>query len=98
MGGLRLEHSRRHALAIEPLLQVVERSDLALPHHQQFAVEHDAPGQRLDHIGKAPRDIVAGAREEPLLASLMGGLHADAVPLPFSDEVLWIDALKLAVL
>ena len=86
------------ALAVEPLLEIVEGRNLALAHHQQLAVEHDALGQRLDHIGKGARDIVAGARKEPLLAAVMRSLHADAVPFPFGDEVLRRDRLKLLVL
>ena len=37
----------RDGLAVEPLLQIVERRHLAAAHHQQLAVEHDAGRQRL---------------------------------------------------
>ena len=53
-----------------------------------------APGnaQRLDQIGKAARNILAGARIEPRnrLAVLAGAgdrLDADAVPFPFAEEI-----------
>jgi hypothetical protein len=56
-----LELLLRHAFAVQPLLQVVERRDLAVAHHQQFAVEHRIEVQSTHNIGKALADIVAGA-------------------------------------
>ncbi len=97
MRRMRFQHGGGDGLAVEPLLQIVEGRDVALAHHQQFAVEHHALGDRLDHIGKGAGDIVAGAREQPLLAGLMRGLHADAVPFPLGDEVLRLDQCELLV-
>ena len=73
-------------------------ADLRPSHHQKLAVEHDAWRQACDHIGKGAGNIVAGAREEAPLAALMRRLHADAVPLPFRHEVLWLDQGQLPVL
>ena len=97
MGRMRLEQGSADGLAVEPLLQSVEGGDLAVPHDQQLAVEHHPFGKGLDHIGKGARNIVAGPREEPPLAALMDGLHADAVPFPLGDEVLGFDRWKLLV-
>jgi FAD/FMN-containing dehydrogenase len=46
--------TRRHRLAVQPLLQLRDRRDVALPGppHQQLAVERPLEVQRLDQIGK----------------------------------------------
>ncbi len=64
----RLQHRRRHGLAVEPLLQVVERRDAPSAHAP-------AARRRARRRSRAPRrcrerrarDVVAGAREEPPL-------------------------------
>src|SRR5260221_13306280 len=40
-GGIVAQHRGRHQLAVEPLLQIVERRDLAVAQHKQLAVEHN---------------------------------------------------------
>ena len=57
---------RRHGLAVEPLLQHVERLHAALAHDQQLAVDaRRRSASASSEIGKALRDILAGARIEP---------------------------------
>ena len=86
-----------HALAVEPLLQVVEGRDLAVAHHQQLAVEHRIEVQSADHVGKALPDIVAGARIQPRLSAHRHDLHADAVPFPLGRELGEIERGPVAV-
>ena len=52
MGRVGFQHGGRHALAVQPLLQIVERRHLPPAHHQQLAVEHDAMRQARHHIGE----------------------------------------------
>ena len=82
-----LQHLGRHDLAVEPLLQVVERRHGLVAAHQQLAVEHALEVDGLDDVGKGRRDVLAGAAVEPLHAARGGDLHADAVPFPFGAEM-----------
>src|SRR5262249_62410904 len=75
MGWMRFQHGRRHGLAAEPLLEIVEWSDFAVAHHQQLAVEHHALRNGLDHVGKRAGDVVARPREQPPPPAL---IHAPA--------------------
>ena len=80
------------ALAVEPLLQHVEALHAAVAHDQEFAVDRGGQPQRLDQIGEAPGNILAGAGIEPrhdgaVVARAGHRLHPDAVPFPFGDEV-----------
>ena len=43
------------ALAVEPLLQIVEGRNLAAAHDQQLAVEHSIEVEPADDVGKAVR-------------------------------------------
>ena len=82
-----LQHLGRHGLAVEPLLQVVERRHGLLAAHQKLAVEHAVEVDGLDDVGKGAGDVLAGAAIEPLHAVRGGDLHADAVPFPFGAEM-----------
>ena len=64
-----LQHLGRHDLAVQPLLQVVERRDRLLAAHQQLAVEHAVEVDRLDDVGEGARHVLAGAAVEPLDAA-----------------------------
>ena len=55
----------RDGFAIEPLLQHVERLHAALAHDQKLAVDRARQAQRIEKIGKALGNILAGARIEP---------------------------------
>ena len=95
MRGMLLQHLGRHGLAVQPLLQVVERRHGLLAAHQQLAVEHALEVDRLDDVGKGAGDVLAGAAVEPLHAARGGDLHADAVPFPFGAEVRRIERVEL---
>ena len=86
---------RVHGLAVEPLLQHVERLHAAVAQDQQLAVDRAVEVQRVGQIGKRAGDILAGARIEPRDALAVGfagdRLHADAVPFPFGGEVRGIE-------
>ena len=89
----------RYGLAVEPLLQHVERLHAAVAHDQQLAVDRAVEPQRIGEIGKASRNIFAGARIEPRdtrAVGLRGGdrLHADAVPFPFGANSAGSSAAK----
>ena len=90
------EQFRRHCLAVQPLLQHVERLHAAVAHDQQLAVDRALELQRLAEIGKAPGDFLAGARIEPrdalaVFAPAGDRLQANAVPLPLRHVVGWIE-------
>ena len=92
MDRIFLDQFRRHRFAVEPLLQHVERLHAAVAQHQQARRrsrrEDAATAQGRESCG----DVLAGARIQPRLAcaaliAACDRLHADAVPLPFRDEV-----------
>ena len=95
MGGMLLQHLGRHGLAVEPLLQVVERRHGLLAAHQKLAVEHAVEVDGLDDVGKGAGDVLAGAAIEPLHAIRGGDLHADAVPFPFGAEMGGVERVEL---
>ena len=76
--------------AIEPLLQHVERLHAMLAHDQELAVNRARQPQRIEKIGKALGNVLAGARIEPRDRSAVmargHGLHANAVPFPLGHE------------
>ena len=65
MRGKLQQQLRRHGLAVQPLLQHVERLHAAVAHDQQLAVDRAGQPQRFGQIGKAFGDVLAGARIEP---------------------------------
>ena len=84
-------------LAVEALLQHVEALHAAIADDQEFAVDRGRQPQRVDEIGEAAGNILAGARIKPRDhgAVAAGGrhrLHADAVPFPFGRELGRIEA------
>ncbi len=102
MGGKLIEQFRCDGFAIEPLLQHVERLYAMVAHDQQFAVDGAGQPQRVEEIGKAFRNIFAGARIKPrdhavMIAAMIyvmpairlrgDRLYADTVPFPFRHEV-----------
>ena len=93
--GMLLEHLGRHGLAVEALLQVVERSDGVVAPHEQFAVEHALEIDRLDDVRKGAQHVFTGAAEEALHAARGSDLYADAVPFPFGAEVRRIEPVDL---
>ena len=93
-----LELLLRHALAVEALLQVVERRHLAVAHHQQLAVEHRVEMHAAGDIGKALADVVTRARVEARIAARRHDLHADAVPFPFGGKLGQIERRPVLVL
>ena len=105
--GAQVRGKFRHELvgdgfAIEPLLQHVERLHAAIAHDQELAVDRAGKPQRIDEVGEAFGDVLAGARIEPrddrAVAPRRGGLHADAVPFPFGHELGRIERGKIGVL
>ena len=48
------EQLRRYGLAVETLLQDVERLHAAVAHDQQLAVDRAGKSHRLEQVGKAP--------------------------------------------
>ena len=65
------EHLRGDGLAVEALLQVVEGA--TSPSRTTSSSPSSTPskaGEGRDDVGKARRDVVAGAREEPRLAAV----------------------------
>ena len=103
MRGKLTEHFRRDSLAVEALLQRIERLHVALAHDQQLSIDRTVEIERLREIRKAVRDVLAGTRIEPsntfaILARPCCSLHADAVPLPFRDKLRRIEPPKLAFL
>ena len=69
---MRFQHGGVDGLAVEPLLQIVERRDLAVRASPAARRRARRPrGSASTTSGKAARDIVAGARKEALLAALM---------------------------
>ena len=65
--------------------------------HQQFAVQRTIEGHRLDEIGKSTGNFVARARVKPPQAALADRLNADAIPLPFSRVVRWVETCEITV-
>ena len=59
------EQLRVHGLAVEPLLQHVERLHAAVAQDQQLAVDRAVEVERLDQIGKRAGNVLAGARIKP---------------------------------
>jgi hypothetical protein len=96
-GGQALEQFPARLLAVEPLLQVVERADGPAGGHQQFPVEHGAEVRAGEHLGEGRADIIAAAREQRLAGGQGDDLHADAVEFPLRLEVLRPDGFKVAV-
>ena len=91
-----VDQFRRHALAVEPLLQHAEGLHQPLAHHQQLPVNGDIAqpcrAQRLQQIGEAVGHILARARIEPLHAGAFcvkagDSLHADAIPFPLRRKL-----------
>ncbi len=93
-----LQHLGRHGLAVQPLLQIVERRHRLLAPHQQLAVEHAVEIDRLDDVGERTRHVLAGAAVEPLDATRRGNLDADAVPFPFRAEMRGIERIEFGPL
>ena len=98
MGRMFRQHLGRHRLAVQPLLQVVERRHRLVAAHQQLAVEHTLEVDRLDDVGKGAGDVLAGAAVEPLHAARRGDLHADAIPFPLGAEVRRVERVELGPL
>ncbi len=92
------QHFRGRGLAVEPLLQVVERGDLAVADHQQLAVQRHIRRHRRADVGKGAADLVAGARIEPLFGAAGDELHADAVPFPFGEIVARVEPGDVGIL
>ncbi len=65
MRGKFRDQLRRDGFAIEPLLQHVERLHPAVAHDQKLAVDGAGQVQRVEQIGKAFGNVLAGARIEP---------------------------------
>ena len=98
-GGIVAQHLPRDGLAVEALLQVVERRHDAVAHDEQLAVEHRV--ERLeggDDLREAGGDVVARAREDAHLSAPGGDLHAHAVPLPFGGYLVGIEPGPVAFL
>src|SRR4029079_17658369 len=98
-----LHQFRRDDLSVQPLLQHVERLHASLTQYQQLAVDGAGKMQRWHEVGKAPGDVLAGARIEPRLqmAALVAArnrLHADAVPFPFRDEIARTETGEIRIL
>ena len=74
VGGKLLELLLGHALAVEALLQVVERRDLAVAHHQQLAVEHriEIAGRRRhrESSGRCRRRCASRGAPRPPVATI----------------------------
>jgi hypothetical protein len=89
--------------AVEPLLQNIEALDASVPHHQKLAVDCSANPQRLQQVGKAPRNVLAGAGVKTRDASAVRiegrhRLHPNPVPFPFGDEICRIESAHVRVL
>src|SRR6202040_4050750 len=65
MRGKLTVHFRRDGLAVEALLQRIERLHVALAHDQQLSIDRTVEGECLREIRKAVRDVLAGASIEP---------------------------------
>ena len=77
------QHLRGHGLAVEALLQIVERRGMAVgAAHQQLAVDDRVEVDAFEQVGERARDVVAGAREQAFGAVLGDELHAHAIPFP----------------
>src|ERR1700730_11852847 len=101
-GKLRLELGS-HGFSIEPLLKHVEACHPTFAHDEELAVHGSRQSQGLEQIGKTFRNILAGAGVEArdhsaLCVDTRDGLHPDAVPFPFGDEIYWIERAQIAVL
>ena len=60
-GGMRAEHAGARFLAVEALLDIGKRADVAAADHQQLAVEHGVEAHRLDDLGEGRADVVGPA-------------------------------------
>src|SRR6516162_2068869 len=89
---------RARGLAVEPLLQIVERGHCAVAQDEKLAIEGNRRRHRLDNLGKSSADVVAGARLEPPLAAASDELHADAVPFPLGEVVARVETFELRIL
>jgi hypothetical protein len=89
---------RGRGLAVQPLLQIVERRDLAVADHQELAVQCQISGHCRDNVRKGGADIVAGARIEAPFAAAGDQLHADPVPFPFGEIIARVEAREIGVL
>jgi hypothetical protein len=86
-------------LAIEPLLQHVEALHPPFAHDEKLAIDGSWQSQRCKQVGKACRNILAGARVHardpfPVPVESRDGLHPDAVPFPFAAEILGSSAFR----
>ncbi len=99
MRGKLGEQFWRHGLAVQALLQHVERLHAALAQDQQLAVDRAVEVQRIGQIGKRGGNVLAGARIEPRDALVVRNagdrLHANAVPFPFGGEVRRVERGKV---
>ena len=97
-GGCAGDHLRAHGLAVEACLERGEGGDAfgdtAGAGGEQLAVERAVEVERVEQVGEGLRDIVAAAGIEPPHPARGGGLHPDAVPFPFGDEVGGVEAGK----
>jgi hypothetical protein len=91
------QHLRIRRFAVEALLQIVERRNLARAHDQQLAVERHPVGDRRDDVGKGAPDVVPRARVEPPVPAAADQLHPDAVPFPFCEVVVRVYRLQIAL-
>ncbi len=89
-GRIVAQHLPRDGLAVEALLQVVERRDDAVAHDKQLAVEHGV--ERLRRRRRSPgklAEMSSPEREKMRTSPPPGGdLHAHAVPLPFGRDLV----------
>ncbi len=102
MSGEFRDQLRRHGFAVEPLLQHVERLHPALAHDQQFAVDGAGQVQRVEQVGEAFGNVLAGARIKAgdCCSVVPGGdrLDPDAVPFPFRHEVARLEPGEIGVI
>ncbi len=92
---VRLQHRGTYRLAVQALLQVAERGDIAAAPHEQFAVDRALEIERVEQVGKAGRDVLSGPCIKAPLACLDRGLHADPVPLPLGREIRGVELAQL---
>ena len=97
VGRIGAHHRRRHALAVEPLLQVVEGAISPSRMTSSSPSTTTSRFMNAPRISERRRDVVAGAREHADLGSVRGDLDADAVPFPLGDEVARVEAGAVAL-
>src|SRR5690606_24847305 len=97
VGGIVAEQLGARGLATQPLLQIVEASDVTIEGYEQLSIQNSIEAYFGEQIRKGRAYVLAIPAEQSALAVASDKLSANAVPLPFGDKALKIQLLQLCL-